>query len=120
MVVKRQTFSPRLRFTKWAGFYFGTFAALADQQIVSTFVYARCPVQNDALVIGVGAVCAVIGLFGAFLSLRARQSLPKGDLASADVRVDRFIATLSGVFALFCVLFIVFATPAGLILQCER
>ena len=120
MAIKRQSFSARLRFAKWAGFYLGTLAALADQQIISTSVYARCPVQVDVFVLSVSAVCALIGSIGAFISLRARQSLPKDEDASTVMRADRFIATLSGVFALFCVLFIIFATPAGMILRCER
>ena len=120
MVIKRQTFSARARFGKWAGFFSGTFAALADQQIISTSVFARCPVQSDVFVVSVGALCALIGLVGAAISLGVRQSLPKEATASAAMRADRFIATLSGAFALFCVLFIIFATPAGMILRCER
>ena len=120
MVIKRQTFSTRARFGKWAGFIFGTFSALADQQIISTSVFARCPVQSDVFVVSIGAICALIGLVGAAISLGVRQSLPKGATASTAMRADRFIATLSGAFALFCVLFIIFATPAGMILRCER
>jgi hypothetical protein len=120
MVIQRQTFSVRARFGKWAGFFFGTLAALADQQIISTSVYARCPEQSAAFVVSIGAVCALIGLIGAAMSFRVRQSLPKEQTASAALRADRFIATLAGAFALFCVLFIIFATPAGMILGCER
>lgn len=117
---ERQTFSMRLRIGKWAGFILGTLAALADQQIVATVVYARCPVRSEVLVFGVSAACAALGLLGALLSWRARQMLPSEESASATLRTDRFIATLSSVFAAFCVLFIVFASTAGGILRCDR
>jgi hypothetical protein len=120
MSSKRQTLSSRLRFGKWAGFYFGTLAALAHQQIVAITVYARCPVNSDVLVLGVGAVCAIIGAFGAVYSWRTREALPREDTASTTLRADRFVATLAAAFAAFCVLFILFATTAGLILRCER
>jgi hypothetical protein len=120
MSVERQTFSTKLRIGKWLGFILGTMAALADQQITATTIYARCPVRSDLFVISVGAVCAAIGMIGAFISWRTRQELPSEESASASLRTDRFVATLSAVFALFCVLFILFATVAGLILRCER
>jgi hypothetical protein len=117
---ERQTFSARLRFGKWAGFYLGTFAAVAHQQIVTMTVYARCPVNSDALVLGIGAICAIIGSFGAIYSWRTRQALPHEDTSSTTLRADRFLATLAAAFAAFCVLFIIFAATAGVILRCER
>lgn len=117
---ERQSFSRRLRFGKWAGFYAGTLAALAHQQIVTMTVYTRCPVNSDVLVLGIGAACAVVGAAGAIYSWLTRQALPHEDTASASLRADRFIATLAAIFAAFCVLFVVFATAAGVILRCER
>lgn len=120
MLSERQTFSARLRYGKWAGLYMGPLAAFANQQIVATIVYADCPAHSAALVLGVGAACAAIGLLGALVSWRTRQALPSEHTASAALRTDRFIATLSAIFAVICMLLTVFGTPAGWILRCER
>lgn len=120
MSSERNTFSARLRFGKWAGFYAGTLAALAHQQIVTMTVFARCPENSEALVLGLGATCSLLALAGAIYSWRTRQALPHEDTASTTLRADRFIATLAAVFAAFCVLFILFATAAGFILRCQR
>lgn len=120
MVVQRQTFSAKLRIGKWLGWPLGALAAIAHHQIVTNTIYARCPVQSDAFVIGMGALWAFVGLIGAILSWRARQALPSEGTADASLRTDRFIATLSSMFAFFCVLFIIFSVPAGMILRCER
>jgi hypothetical protein len=120
MSVQRQTSSARLRAGKWAGLALGPLAALADQQIVATTVFARCPENSVALTLGVGFACALVAGLGAALSWRARQATPHAPTTDLTLRTDRFIATLSAVFAMMCLLFILFATPAGLILRCER
>ena len=120
MSVERQTFSARLRFGKWVGLWLGLLAAFADQQIVANTVYARCPDNSQTFVLGVGGVCAVIALLGAAVSWRTRQALPAESTASHALQTDRFIATLSAVFAAVCLLVIVFGTSAGLVLRCER
>ena len=116
----RQAFSRRLRWGKWAGAYLGLLAAIADHQIVSNSVFARCPAASAAFTLTVGGVCAAIALLGATLSWRTRQALPETSTADATLRTDRFIATLSALLAFVCLLFILFATAAGLILRCER
>jgi hypothetical protein len=120
MVVQRQTFSAKLRIGKWLGVALGSTAAIAHHQMVTNTIYARCPVQSETFVIGMGVLWGVVALIGAILSWRTRQALPKEDTADASLRTDRFVATLSMIFAALCVLFILFATPAGLILRCER
>ncbi len=120
MAIQRQTFSSKLRVGKWLGVPLGAIAAIAHHQIVTNTVYARCPVQSDAFVIGMGVLWACVGLIGAYVSWRTRRALPTQSTADASLRTDRFIATLSSLFAILCVLFVVFATPAGMILRCER
>lgn len=120
MTIERQTFSPRLRFGKWAGLYLGLIAASGDQQIVTNTIFGECPEWSRELVLTVGAVCTALALLGAIVSWRARGALPDDSNASTVLLTDRFIATLSAIFALVCVLVIVFGTTAGLILECER
>jgi hypothetical protein len=117
---QRQTFSQRARWGKWAGLYLGLMAAGGDHQIVSNTVFARCPEQSQAFTLTVGAVCAVIALAGAAISWSARRAIPAAPTTSVVLRTDRFIATLSTGFAILCLLLILFATTAGLILRCER
>lgn len=120
MVIQRQTFSAKLRIGKWLGLALGTVAAIAHHQIVTNTIYARCPGNSEGFVLWMGALWGFIALVGAFLSWRTRQTLPKAHTADASLRTDRFVATLSMIFAAFCALFIIFATPAGMILGCER
>lgn len=120
MAVRRQTFSAKLRIGKWLGMVLGAIAALGHHQIVTNTVFARCPVHSEPFVVGMGIFWGLVALIGALGSLRTRQALPKEETADASLRTDRFIATLSMIFAVLCALFILFATPAGLILRCER
>jgi hypothetical protein len=120
MTQKRQTFSIRTRFGKWAGSWLGASAWFADQQIVAATAYAKCPASSYEFVTTVGVVCAAVAILGAWLSWRARQMLPAGETASASFRTDRFIATLSLLLAVIALLAIIFGTAAGLILRCER
>ena len=120
MAVERQTFSLRARWAKWAGFWLGLMAAFADHQIVSNTVFARCPAHSQSFTVTVGLVCAAIALAGAAISWVARQTLPGGPTASATLRTDRFIATLSAAIAVMSLLLIAFGTTAGLFLRCER
>jgi hypothetical protein len=120
VAVERQTHPARARWRKWAGFWLGLTAAFADHQIVSNTVFARCPENSQSLTLTVGAVCAAIALVGAAISWSTRQALPDASTASAVLRTDRFIATLSATIALLSLLVILFGTTAGLVLRCER
>jgi hypothetical protein len=120
MTVERSTATPWSRFGKWSGAWLGTFAWIADQQIVAMTVYASCPPRTHALAVGVGAACAVLALLGGWQSLRVYRSLPAGEGASASWRTDRFIAAISILLACISLLAIVFGTTAGVILRCER
>jgi hypothetical protein len=120
MQPERRSFSVKRAFGKWAGMLAGALAWFADQQVVATTVYAACPTRSIALVAGVGAACLLLAATGGAISWRVRQSLPPGELASASARTDRFIATLCACFAVISILAILFATPAGLFLRCER
>ena len=107
------TASHRFTIRKWAGLWMGALAWFADQQIVATTAYARCPSHSARLVITVGVICALVALTGVWLSLSARK-------IAADSGPDRFIATVSALLACISLLAILFGTSAGLFLQCER
>jgi nitrate reductase gamma subunit len=115
-----RTPSTAIRFGKWAGLYAGAIAWFADQQINSVVAWTRCPVSIQALVIAVGAICAVTAAAGGYFSFYALRRLPDAAQASHSVKTDRFIALLSLLMACFSLLAVVFGTPAGLILRCER
>lgn len=122
MAVQRQTYSWRVRVGKWMGLVLGVLAVLVDQQVASITIYARCPQQHStAFVVGLGVVCSVVALAGALISAHVRRMLPADEsLADPFSRTDRFIATISMVFALTVLLVIVFGTAASLFLGCER
>jgi hypothetical protein len=119
MSAERRTRPLLDRFGKWSGAWLGVSAWFADQQIVSTTVFAKCPVHSHAFVIGVGAVCALIALIGGVHSWRVWQTLP-ASTADDQTRTDRFIAALSMLLAAISLLAIVFGSAAGVILRCER
>jgi hypothetical protein len=77
-------------------------------------------VSVQTLVVALGVTCAVTAAAGGYFSLHALRQLPTASHASHSVKTDRFIATLSLLMACFSVLAIIFGTPAGLILRCER
>jgi hypothetical protein len=113
--------TPRLdRFGKWSGAWLGTFAWIADQQVVSWTTYASCPPKSHALAVAVGAMCALIAVLGGWQSLSVYRALSPGETASVSRRTDRFIAAISILLACIAILAILFGTTAGVILRCER
>lgn len=122
---QRQGLPAGTRLGKWAGLTLGPFAAVVDQQVLVTLVYASCPAQSREWVTGVALICAFIAMAGAFLSLRVLRQL---STAATEVqqtldlraRTDRFVALMSVLVAAMSLAFIVFGTPAGWILRCER
>lgn len=106
-----------IRLGKWAGFFAGPTAWFADQQLVTSVVYARCPDNSTELVIGTGAICALLALAGLLVSWRARSNSIE---QAVYAKVDRFIATMSVAISGVSALAIVFASVAGVILQCQR
>jgi hypothetical protein len=117
---ERRTVPMRIRVGKWSGLWCGAFAAFVDQQVVSQTIYTKCPEGSMQFALTVGAVCALIAVFGAAFSGVTYRTLPRSDEGSASARTDRFIAALSILMACFALLFIIFASPAGLFLRCER
>jgi hypothetical protein len=120
MTAERSTATRWSRFAKWSGAWLGTFAWVADQQVVAMIAFASCPPRSHALAVGVGAACALVALCGGWQSWRVYRAQPAGDSASASRRTDRFIAAISMLLAAIGILAIVFGTTAGVILRCER
>lgn len=104
-----------MRYRKWAGLWMGALAWFADQQIVATTAYTRCPPHPQPFVVTVGVVCALVALAGGWLSLTARKAA-----LGPDAAPDRFIATVSALLACISLLAIVLGTSAGVLLRCER
>ena len=116
---ERSTIPMRIRIGKWSGLWCGVLAAFIDQQVVSQTVYTKCPPESTHLALTVGALCALLALFGAIFSATTYRNLPGREDASASARTDRFIAALSVLMGCFGFLYILFASPAGLFLRCE-
>jgi hypothetical protein len=110
----------RIRIGKWSGLWCGALAALIDQQVVSQTIYTKCPVTTPQLALTVGLLCALLSLFGAIFSAITYRRLPSSEEGSASARTDRFIAALSILMACFALVFVIFASSAGLFLRCER
>jgi nitrate reductase gamma subunit len=109
-----------IRFGKWAGLFAGGLGWFADQQINAITAWTRCPVEVRTLVITVGVSCALLAIAGGWISFATLRRLPDKTHASDSSKTDYFIATLSVLMATFSVLAVIFGTPAGLILRCER
>jgi hypothetical protein len=120
MSAERDTRSLLERFGKWSGAWLGVLAWFADQQIVSMTVFAKCPANSHAFVIGIGAVCAIVALLAGLHSWSIWRALPAGPGADDRARTDRFVAALSMLLAGISILAIVFGSAAGVILRCER
>ena len=117
---ERRTIPMRTRIGKWSGLWCGAFAAFVDQQVVAQTIYTKCPEGSTQFALAVGVVCALIAVFGAVYSGATYRTLPSSEEGSARARTDRFIAMLSILMACFALLYIIFASPAGLFLRCER
>ena len=117
---ERRAIPMRTRIGKWSGLWCGAFAAFVDQQVVAQTIYTKCPEGSMQFALTVGVVCALIAAFGAAFSGATYRQLPSSDEGSASARTDRFIAALSILMACFALLFIIFASSAGLFLRCER
>jgi hypothetical protein len=117
---ERRTIPMRTRIGKWSGLWCGAAAAFLDQQVVAQTIYTKCPEGSTQFALTVGMVCALISLFGAVFSAVTYRNLPSSEDGSASARTDRFIAALSILMACFALLFVIFASSAGLFLRCER
>ena len=117
---ERSTVPMRIRIGKWSGLWCGAVAAFVDQQVVAQTIYTKCPEGSTQFAFIVGAVCALISLFGAVFSAATYWNLPSSAEGSASARTDRFIAALSVLMACFALLFVIFASSASLFLRCER
>ena len=116
----REHLSTYVRYGKWAGLYGGVLALIAHQQIVSNWVYMRCPANPPLLVFTMATICGLIAIATGIWSWSVRQALRSDSEAHVSVKTDRFIASLSAVLAVVIVLFIVFSSAAALFLRCER
>jgi hypothetical protein len=117
---ERRTIPMHIRIGKWSGLWCGAVAAFIDQQAVSQTIYTKCPVGTTQFTLIVGASCFFLALFGAIFSTLTYRQLPSSEESSASARTDRFIAGLSILMACFAILFVIFASSAGLFLRCER
>jgi hypothetical protein len=110
-----------VRFGKWAGLFTGSIGWGLEQQILSTTIYTSCPVEIKSFASIVAAACAILALTGGLFSWHALRSLPHS-APDSDLRThtDRFIALCSILMTIIGVIAIVFGTPAGWILRCER
>jgi len=117
---ERRTVPMRIRIGKWIGLWCGVAAAFIDQQLVSQSVYTKCTAESTQLVLTVGTFCALLTLLGTIFSAVTYKNLPSSEDGSASARTDRFIAALSVLMGVFALLYVIFASPAGLFLRCER
>lgn len=120
MDAAREKLSTYVRYGKWAGLCGGVLALIAHQQIASSWVYTRCPTHPSVLVFTTATICGLISIATGVWSWSVRQALRHDPDAHLTVNTDRFIASLSAVFAAVIVMFIVFSSAAVLFLRCER
>lgn len=120
MDTARESSSSFGRYGKWAGLYGGVIGVFAHQQINSSWIYAYCPANTLALVLAIGASCAVLCLITGAWSWHVRRALRHDEAAHVSTNTDRFIASLSAAMAVIGLMFIVFASLAAWFLQCQR
>jgi hypothetical protein len=116
---ERRTIAMRVRIGKWSGLWCGVVAAFLDQQLVVQTIYTKCPPQSTQFALLVGALCIALSLAGGIVSAAVYRQLPSSEQGSASARTDRFIAAMSALMAFLAILFVIFASSAGLFLRCE-